>query len=336
MQPLAPMNKALFSLLLACLALTSVCPVQAQDAGQTPVAVISLVWGEVTVKHADADYKPARWLEPIFAGDQVRTAGAGSKLLITFFDDNHQEVLGPDQVGKVQAAGLSLVEGKGSIRKDKARNPFGAGGVENPFVYTHKLIQDDFKGADQGIEAEQATMRARVRPGFPPTFAWPEGAGETYQLSIVEPAAGKVVFSKELRDNRYQLSRAEANHLLKGVNYKWTVTSGERVVVRPYEFKLLTLPLQKWFDEQVNEFNDKREREQLQRSDWTDYLLVCSQVLEIDRAFEIAEKMKSMDPNNPRIYRALTRIYLYKKCPAHAQAAHAKLVELGGRDPINP
>jgi len=76
--------------------------------------------------------------------------------------------------------------------------------------------------------------------------------------------------------------------------------------------------------------------DKLQRSVYTDYLLVCSQVLEIDRAMEIAEKMRKMDPNNPRIFRILTRIYLRKGCPAHAKAAHDKLVKLGGRDPIYP
>jgi hypothetical protein len=307
----------------------------AQGPDDKPVAVMSLVWGEVTIKHTDADYKPARWLEPVYPGDLIRTAGPGSKLLITYFYDNHQEVVGPDMVGTATAQTLTKTEGEGTIRKDPARNPFGAGGVANPFIYTHKLIEDDFKGKDEGIEAEQGTLRARVRPAFPPSFSWEDSGAEQYTLSIFEPA-GSLVWSKDVKGTQYKLTQAEGNQLLKGVNYKWGVTADGNEVVRPYEFMLLTLPLRKWFDEQAATFDKKRKLGKLERSDWTDYLLVCSQVNEIDRVFELMEKMKEMDSKNPRLYRALTRVYIYKKCPAHAQAAHDKLVELGGRDPIYP
>jgi hypothetical protein len=312
-------------------------PALAQGEDDVPVGVVSLVWGVVTVKHADSDYKPARWLEPIYTGDQVRTAGPGSKLLVVFFNDNHQEVMGQDMVASVGTASLNKSEGDGEIRKDKPRNPFGAGGVENPFIYTHKLIQDDFKGADEpgAILAEQPTLQARVRPAFPPSFNWPDTGADSYTLQILQPT-GELVWEKTLKASQYKLTVQEANSLLKGVNYKWQVTAGEQQIVRPYEFKLLTLPLRKWFDEQVADFDKLRDSDKLQRSDWTDYLLVCSQVLEIDRVFELADKMKVMDPKNPRIYRVLTRIYIRKGCPAHAKAAHVKLVELGGRDPVYP
>jgi hypothetical protein len=319
---------------LFCLMLSG--PIAAQEP-PSPVGVISLVWGEVTVKHEDADYKPARWLEPIYTGDQLRTAGQGSKLLIVFFNDNHQEVVGPDLVCTVAPTGVEKTQGQGDVRVDSARNPFGAGGVESPFIYTHKLIQDDFAGADEqgALEAEQLTLKARVRPAFPPSFNWPDTGAQSYQLRITDPS-GSVVWEKKLSASQYKLNQKEANDLLKGVNYKWTVLADGEVLVRPYEFKLLTLPLRKWFDGQVAQFNKKRDADKLQRSDWTDYLLVCSQVNEIDRVFELVEKMKAMDPNNPRIYRVLTRVYVRRSCPAHAKAAHDKLVELGGRDPIYP
>ena len=115
-------------------------PAAAQGPDEVPVAVISLVWGEVTLKHSDSDYQPARWLDPIYPGDLVKTTGPGSKLLITFFSDNHQEVMGEDITANVAADKLVKVEGQNTIRRDPARNPFGAGGVENPFIYTHKLF----------------------------------------------------------------------------------------------------------------------------------------------------------------------------------------------------
>jgi hypothetical protein len=328
--------RAMSIAILCALFCCTIQPTLAQ-ANDTPVGVISLVWGVVTVKHADADYKAARWLEPIFPGDQVRTAGEGSKLLVVFFNDNHQEVMGPDMVASVDTGGLVKSQGDGDIRKDEARNPFGSGGVANPFIYTHKLIEDDFKGADasDAIKSEQPTLRARVRPAFPPSFNWPDTGAQTYNLQIMDPQ-GELVWQKDVSKSQYKLTRQEGNHLLKGVDYKWRVTADGQEIVRPYEFQLLTLPLRKWFDGQVAVFNKKRDRDKLQRNDWTDYLLVCAQVLEIDRAFELLEKMKSMDPNNPRIYRALTRIYIQKGCPAHAKAAHDRLVELGGRDPVYP
>ncbi len=326
------------ALLFLCAFLCSAAlPTLAQSQAD-PVAVISLVWGVVTIKHADADYKPARWLEPVFPGDQVMTAGPGSKLLITFFSDNHQEVMGEDMIAAATPDGLSKTKGSGTIRKDPARNPFGAGGVESPFVYTHRLVEADFQGADAPgvIEAEQPTLRARVRAGFPPTFAWTESEAKNYTLNIIDPATGNPVWTKVVDGIRYVLTTDQANKLLKGVNYRWGVNADSQAWVRPYEFKLLTLPLKKWFDEQEAIFDDKRAKNQLQRSDWTDYLLVCSQVLDLDRVFELAEKMKEMDPKNPRIYRVLTRIYIRKGCPGHAKAAHDKEIALGGLDPIYP
>lgn len=330
--------KKYFLYLATLLFFLTAAPIVAQDEEPaTPVGVASLVWGEVTVKHTGADYKPARWLEPIYVGDQLRTNGDGAKLLVVFFDDNHQEVVGTDMVCTVGTDGLTKAEGVGDVRVDPARNPFGAGGVENPFIYTYKLVQDDFKGADEpgALEAEQQVLKARVRPDFPPSFYWPDNGANSYKLQIFEPA-GKLVWSKELSDHQYKLKPQEANKLLKGVDYKWSVLADGEELVRPYEFQLLTLPLQKWFNEQAATFNKKRDDDKLQRSDWTDYLLVCSQVTDIDRAFELTEKMKAMDPENPRIYRVLTRLYIYRSCPAHAKAAHDKLNALGGRDPIYP
>lgn len=330
----------MISRLLVFLTLILFCfssPAMAQGQGE-PVAVVSLVWGVVTIKHPGADYQPARWLEPVFPGDRLMTKGPGSKLLINFFADNHQEVMGEDMVATASEGGLNKVSGDGEIRKDPARNPFGAGGVENPFVYTHRLRQADFQGADAPgvIEAEQPTLRARVRAGFPPTFAWTDTGAESYTLTVYDPATNASVWSKAVRGTRYQMTEEQANHLLKGVNYRWGVLAGDEVVVRPYPFKLLTRPLKKWFDEQVGDFDDKRSRDHLQRSDWTDYLTVCAQVLDVDRVFELAEKMKEMDPQNPQIYRVLTRLYLRKGCPGHAQAAYNKQIELGGLDPIYP
>lgn len=330
-------SKILNFIAVICLTLALTAPTLAQEPGEKPVAVISLAWGVVTVKHTDADYKPARWLEPIYVGDEIKTNGPGSKLLITYFYDNHQEVLGEDLVAEAKEGNLVKLYGESQIRRDKPRNPFGAGGVENPFIYTHQLVEDDFKGAyaDGAFEAEMATLRARVRATFPPAFYWDNAGEPSYELNIYEPS-GELRWSKKVKRNQYKLTRNEANKFLKGVNYKWGVTADGQFIVKPYEFKLLTLPLKKWFDEQASTFNKMRKKGKLQRSNYTDYLLVCSQISDIDRSMELIEKMRNLDPKNPRVFRALTRIYLLKGCPAHALAAHKKLKQLGGLDPIYP
>ena len=332
------MIRNFFSLFLMGLVVTGLGLPSFAQGQDTPVAVVSLVWGAVTVKHQDADYKPARWLEPIFPGDQVRTTGPGSKLLVTYFFDKHQEVVGPDLVADAQAKTLTKTEGKSDIRRDAARQPFGAGGVESPFVYTHKLVQDDFAGADApgAMEKELATLKSRVRPTFPPSFWWQTNGASEYEISIAQPGVEGGGWTKKVTGNQYKLTLDEANSLLKGVNYDWTVKGNGETVVASYPFKLLTLPLKKWYNEQVGAFNDSRNLDKLQRNQWTDYLLVCAQVNEVDRSMEIIEKMRQLDPKNPRIYRALTRIYILKGCPAHAKSAHDQLVALGGRDPIYP
>lgn len=301
----------------------------ALGAGDTPVAVISLVWGAVTIKHQNEDYKPARWLEPIFPGDQVKTSGTDAKLLVTYFNDNHQEVLGPNSESTAQETGLT----GGSVRKDSARNPFGAGGVENPFVYTRKLVEADFQNPPLDYEAEKGVLQARVRPTFPPSLFWQKTSDCVLE---VYDYVGASLWNVPVKGHTYVLTTAQAQAMPKGVNYSWDVKSGDQVLVARYPFKLLTLPQYKWFQEQTQDYESKKASGKLQRSDWTDYLLVCSQLNYVDQGLDLLYKMAEMDPNNPAVYRALTRVYLQKNCPVHARRAHDKELELGGLDPVYP
>ena len=67
----------------------------------------------------------------------------------------------------------------------------------------------------------------------------------------------------------------------------------------------------------------------------TDMLLVASQLYYVDEALDLLYKMREMDPENPNIYRALTRLYLHKGCSGNAKRAHERELELGGVDPVN-
>lgn len=298
-------------------------------AGDAPVAVISLVWGAVTIKHQNEDYKPARWLEPIFAGDSLKTSGSDAKLLVTYFNDNHQEVVGPDSEASAVESGLNGP----AVRKDPARNPFGAGGVENPFVYTRKLVEADFQNPPFDFETEKLILQARVRPTFPPSLFWQKSSDCVLQ---VYDYVGAPLWRKPLKAHSYVLTAAQAQAMPKGVKYWWEVKSGNQTLVAKYPFNLLTKPQYKWFQQQRQSYDSKKASGKLERSDWTDLLLVCSQLDYIDEALDLLYKMAEMDPNNPAIYRAMTRVYLAKNCPAHALKAHDKELELGGLDPVYP
>jgi hypothetical protein len=325
-----------FRLAALAIALTLILGSLARAQDGLPVAVISLVWGEVTVKHQDADYKPARWLEPIWEGDFVKTAGPGSKLLITFFNDNHQEVMPSDSVATVAMTGLTSQSGP-KIRVDRPRNPFGAGGVQNPYVYTHNLVQDDFKGADApgAYEAEEFAMKAWMNSSSPARFSWPNDPNAASYTLQVQGAPGlNFRWTKMTETPQYKMNQDESNAMTKGAVYQWSVLSGTSVVIPQYNFLLLTLPQDKWLKDQADDFADKRKRGQLQRSDYTDYLLVCSQLLRVDNALSLMKEMAAMDPQNPRVFRALTRVYLLKNCPAHAKEAWNTEIQLGGVDPV--
>ena len=324
--------KKIWKLLLGVGLLVQALPAPAQ---QAPVAVISLVWGQVTVKHENEDYEPARWLEPIFPGDLVKTSGPGSKLLVNYFSDNHQEVMAQDCEAQTGTAGLVIQTGS-PVRRDGPRNPFGAGGVANPFIYTRKLVQADFPTTVPDIATENGILQARVRPTFPPSFFWqklPAGAISTFQ---VYDYTGAPMWSKAFKTHEYAMETSRAEAMPKGVTYSWEVKSGEQEVVARYPFNLLTLPQYKWYKEQKASYEAKKASQKLQRSDWTDLLLVCAQLNYVDEALDLLTKMAAMDPQNPNIYRALTRVYLAKNCPAHAKQAHDRELQLGGLDPVYP
>lgn len=326
---------ALAALLLGLLAPLGVMA-QGDDSIPTdtpPVAVISLVWGEVTIKHPNGDYKPARWLEPVYPQDYLKTNGPGAKLLITYFFDNHQEVLGPDSEAQ---ADYKTLNGPG-IRKDKARNPFGTG-VDNPFVYTYRLDSDDFANSDAPgqMQLENSWLKASVKPSYPPVFTWAGDAKAQYRLQIFDTTK-QFVGGASVKGTKFKVSPKELSAASKGSTYLWQVTAANDAVVVPrYSFMVLTAPLEEWLAGYRTPFQKKQKAGTLQRSDYTDYLLVSSQLNQVDTVVSLCQKMAAMDPQNPRVFRALTRAYLAKGCPAHAKQAYDTQIQLGGSDPILP
>ena len=310
-------------------------PLQAQAQPDTPpVAVMSLVWGVVNVKHINEDYQPARWMEPLFVGDQINAAGPGSKVLVTFFNDNHQEVAATNSTTQVENNDLKSLSGP-PLRVDPPRNPFGSGGVQNPFVYTRRLVTADFQGGN--LAQENAYAKATLRSAEPLIFgvAGP-AAAKSFKVNITDPQ-NQPLLSDTGRANRLKMSTEKSNQLSKGSVYYWQAasSSGKTLVAR-YPFLFLTLPLEKWLKETVDNFDSLRKRKQLQRSDYTDYLLVSAQLMRVDDVVALCQEMATLDPKNPRVFRALTRAYLTKGWPAHAKQAHDTEINLGAIDPIYP
>lgn len=311
----------------------------AQDAAPPtdtpPVAVVSLVWGEVTIKHPNGDYKPCRWLEPVYPQDFLKTSGPGSKLLVTYFFDNHQEVLSPDT--EAQADYKTLIGTSGpDIRKDKARNPFGTG-MSNPFVYTMPLQAEAFADADAPgqYELEKQWLKASVKPSYPPVFSWAAWPGaKQYKIQIFDTTK-QFVGGATVKGTSFKVSPRELSAASKGSTFLWQVTTpDDKVAVPRYPFTVLTGPLEAWLASYRNPFQKKSKTGKLERSDYTDYLLVSAQLSQVDTVVSLCQQIAALDPNNPRAFRALTRAYLAKGCPAHAQEAWEKETQLGGVDPI--
>lgn len=326
----------LVALLLAALLLPLAA--QAQDAQELaanpPVAVVSLCWGAVTIKHVNGDYKPAVWLDPIYPQDILKTTGPGSKVLVTFFFDNHQEVLASDTEAQVGFKTINARTGP-AIRKDRARNPFGTG-MANPFVYTRTLAAADFQGADEpgALERERAFLQARVKPTWPPAFTWGKVPGVArYKIEFFD-TTNQFLASATVTQAAYKAFH-EFNDASKGSTFQWQVlTPDDRIVVRKYPFMILTKPLQDWLGGITSDFQRKKKAGKLERSDYTDFLLVSSQLVQVDDVVALCQQMATMDSKNPRVFRALTRAYATRGCPALAKQAHDTELQLGGVDPI--
>ena len=331
----------LAALLLAALLVTS--GVQAQDApdaqelaANQPVAVVSLVWGAVTIKHVNGDYRPAQWLDPVYPQDFLKTSGPGSKLLVTYFFDNHQEVLASDCEAQAGFRNITAKTGP-AVRQDRARNPFGTG-MDNPFVYTRKLFASDFQGADDpdALAREKTFLKAVVKPTWPPAFSWPAVPGVAqYKLHLFD-TTDRFLVGATVKGTSYKAFK-EFNDASKGSTFVWQVmTPDNQIVVRKYPFMVLTRPLASWLSSISRDFHAKQKAGKLERSDYTDFLLVSAQLMQVDDVVSLCQKMAQMDPKNPRVLRALTRAYLTRGCPAMARQAHEAEVQLGGVDPILP
>src|SRR5690606_4216110 len=114
----------------------------------------------------------------------------------------------------------------GAIRRDPPRNPFGTG-MDNPFVYTDKLMSSDFQGADDpgAMDRENAWLQSAVKASYPPVFTWQAVPGVSqYKLQIFD-TTNQFKGGGTVAGTRFKPSPNQLDDSLKSSTLQWQVTS---------------------------------------------------------------------------------------------------------------
>ena len=176
---------------------------RAELAKNNPVAIISLISGQVELKRPDGDWQPAYWLTLLRPEDQLRTSER-SKVLVDFFSDDHLETIEPSTEGKVAFKNLVKVQGQGGVRREQARDRAVAE-IPIPYMLERKLSSKDFAAAsDEGaMEKEKIFLGAQVFPElFPPVFAWRNVGAPLYRLQLFNEW-DEVIYETKVKQNRF-------------------------------------------------------------------------------------------------------------------------------------
>ncbi len=312
---------------------------RAQDtqelAKNNPVAIISLVQGQAELRHPQGDWEPAYWLTLLRPEDELRTP-QGAKVLVDFFADDHLEIVEPDAQAKVAFKNLDKLSGSGGVRKEKARDR-AVSEIPIPYMLERKLATKDFEGSkDEGaLEKEKTFLAASVQPQlFPPLFNWKNVGAPLYRLQLFNEW-NEVIYESKVKTNRFKYPYNAPFQLAKNSQYFWQVlTPDDTIVVRKYPFTLLTTLHARELDRSEATFERLKKQKKVMQNHYTDMFLLYNNRKLIDRLIGLLRTMAKMDPENPMIYRALVRAYLAKGCPAHAQEALDKELQLNGADPM--
>ena len=314
-------------------------PALAQDktelAKNNPVAMISLVQGNTEVKHPDGDWQPAYWLTLLRPEDQLRTP-AKSKVLVEFFSDDHVEAIDPDTEAKVAFKSLTKIQGNGGVRREQARDR-AATEIPIPYMLEHKLSSKELAPASEpeALEKEKVFLAATVWPElFPPVWQWKNINASLYRLQLFNEW-DEVIYETKTKTNRFKYPYNAPFNLAKNSKYMWQVlTQDDQIVVRKYAFTLLTTLHARELQRNERAFEKLKKQGKAMQNHYTDMFILYNTRKLIDRLLGLLLQMSNKDPENPMIYRALVRVYLAKGCPAHAQQALDKELQLNGVDPL--
>jgi len=311
----------------------------AQDRGElaknNPVAIISLVQGDVEIKRPDGEWQPAYWMTLLRPEDQLRTPDKG-KVLVDFFSDDHLEAIDANTEAKVAFKSLTKVQGQGGVRREQARDR-AVVEIPIPYMLERKLYSKDLAGASEpeALEKEKVYLGAAVWPElFPPVFQWKKVNAPLYRLQLFNEW-DEVIYETKVKENRFKFPYHGPFNLAKNSQYLWQVlTPDDQIVVRKYAFTLLTTPHARELARVERRFEQTKNAGKAMQNHYTDMFIHYNNRKLIDRLLGLLLQMSKKDPENPMIYRALVRVYLAKGCPAHAQQALDKELQLNGVDPL--
>lgn len=325
--------------LTAVLATLLVAPLFAQDrnelAKNNPVAIISLVQGNVQIKHHDGDWQPAYWLTLLRPEDQIKMPDKG-KILVDFFSDDHLEAVDVNTEAKVAFKSLTKIQGSGGVRREQARDRAVAE-IPIPYMLERKLSSKDLAPASEpdAMDKEKVYLAATVWPElFPPVWQWKKTNAPLYRLQLFNEW-DEVIYETKPAQNRFKFPYNGPFQLAKNSQYLWQVLDpADQILVRKYPFTLLTTLHARELERAEKKFEASQKAGKAQQNHYTDMFILYNNRKLIDRSLALLLQMSAKDPENPMIYRALVRVYLAKGCPAHAQQALDKELQLNGVDPL--
>jgi hypothetical protein len=304
-------------------------------AKNNPVAIISLVQGDVQIKHPDGDWQPAYWLTLLRPEDQIKMPDKG-KILVDFFSDDHLEAVDQGTEAKVAFKSLTKIQGPGGVRREQARDR-AVVEIPIPYMLERKLSSKDLAPASEpdAMDKENVYLNATVWPElFPPVWQWKRTNAPLYRLQLFNEW-DEVIYETKTPQNRFKFPYNGPFQLAKNSQYLWQVLDpGDQILVRKYPFTLLTTLHARELEHAEKKFEAAQKAGKAQQNQYTDMFILYNNRKLIDRNLALLLQMSKKDPENPMIYRALARVYLAKGCPAHAQQALDKELQLNGVDPL--
>jgi len=310
-------------------------PDKAELAKNNPVAILSLIQGNVEIKRPDGDWQPAYWLMLVRPEDQLRTPDKG-KVLVDFFSDDHLEAIDSNTEAKVAFKSLVKVQGQEGVRREQARDR-AVVEIPIPYMLERKLSAKELEPASEpeALEKEKIFLGATVWPElFPPVWQWRKVEAPLYRLQLFNEW-NEVIYETKTSQTRFKYPYNAPFNLAKNSQYLWQVlTPDDQIVVRKYAFTLLTTLHARELERVERRFEQIKKSGKATQNHYTDMFILYNNRKLVDRLLGLLLQMSKKDPENPMIYRALVRVYLAKGCPAHAQQALEKELQLNGVDPL--
>lgn len=300
-----------------------------------PVAIVALSQGYAQIQSPEGDWRPAHWMTLVFPEDKLRTEGDG-KLVVTYFHDQHREVVGPDTEAKTGFRALSRLSEEGQIDKQRAKDR-NVAEIPIPYLFLRQLDKKEFEGAqdEQELEREKVFLSSYVKSeAFPPVFVWSDTGAESYRLQLFNEW-DEFIFEKPVTETRYKYPYRPDFRLAKNSLYKWQVTDHQdNIVVRKYPFVLLTSLHAREVERAEKRHAQLEASGKLTQADEADLFLLYVQRKMIDKYLHQLQRMSRKDPQNPVLYKGLVRAYLSKGAPAHAWQALQMERDYGGVDEL--